>query len=113
MTGSWRCFPTSDAALRASIEMQQGFAADLDDPSLDVRIGINAGEPIEEGSELYGLAVNLARRFCDGTDPSTIMTAESIRPMTTGSFAFTPLGDRLFKGVSAAVPVCLLEWETE
>lgn len=98
-------------ALSAAIDMQRGFAVDAGTPELEVRIGINAGEPIEEGSQLFGLAVNLARRFCDGTDPGTIMTSEALRRLIVGDvFEFVDLGERRFKGVSAPVPVCLVSW---
>ena len=30
-----------------------------------VRIGINAGEPVAEGDDLFGTAVQLAARVCD------------------------------------------------
>ena len=40
------------------------FANTLE-PRLEVRIGINAGEPVEEGNDLFGSAVNLAKRLCD------------------------------------------------
>ena len=72
---------------------------------------MNAGEPIEEGRELFGLTVNLARRFCDNTDPGTIMTSAALRGLTMGKgFEFEDVGERQFKGVSAPVPVCLVSW---
>lgn len=109
--GIMASFGKATDALHAAIDMQRGFAADLEKPKLDVRIGVNAGEPIEEGSELFGLAVNLARRFCDGTDPGTIMTSEALRGLTMGKgFDFEDAGRRRFKGVSAPVPVCLVSW---
>lgn len=109
--GIMASFRKAADALHAAIDMQRGFAVDQEEPRLDVRIGVNAGEPIEEGSELFGLAVNLARRFCDGTDPGTIMTSEALRRLTTGEgFEFVGIGERRFKGVSATVPVCLVSW---
>lgn len=109
--GIMACFHHATNALRAAIEMQQGFDADESEPYLDVRIGINAGEPIEDGDELYGLTVNLARRFCDDTDPRTIMTSRSLQSLTMGKgFEFVDLGDRHFKGISNPVPVCLVAW---
>ncbi len=109
--GIMASFRQATEALRAAIAMQQGFAADAGDPNLEVRIGVNAGEPIEEGSELFGLAVNMARRFCDGTDPGTIMTSETVRGLTMGKgFEFVDLGERDFKGVSAPVRTCLVSW---
>jgi class 3 adenylate cyclase len=98
-------------ALHAAVAMQRGFAADVEEPGLDVRIGVNAGEPVEEGNELFGLAVNLARRFCDGTDPGTIMTSDALRELTRDEgFDFQDAGERRFKGVRAPLHVCLVTW---
>ncbi len=109
--GIMASFRKATDALQAAIDMQRGFAEDLGDPALDVRIGVNAGEPIEEGSQLFGLTVNLARRFCDDTDPRTIMTSRALQGLTMGKgFEFVDLGERQFKGVSDPVPVCLVTW---
>ena len=111
--GIMASFHKATDALDAAIAMQRRFADDDHEPPLDVRIGVNAGEPIEEGKELFGLTVNLARRFCDHTDPGTIMTSQALRGLTMGKgFEFVDVGDRRFKGVSAPVPVCLLSWGT-
>lgn len=112
--GIMASFRNATNALHAAIDMQRGFAEDQNEPLLDVRIGVNAGEPIEEGSELFGLTVNLARRFCDNTDPGTIMTSSALRGLTMGKgFDFEDIGERQFKGVSAPIPVCLVSWSPD
>lgn len=109
--GIMASFREATSALRAAIDMQRGFAADIAEPRLSVRIGINAGEPIEEGNQFFGLTVNLARRFCDSTDPGTIMISEALRGLTMGKgFHFQPLGQRTFKGVDAPLAVGLISW---
>lgn len=109
--GIMASFRNATKALHAAIDMQRHFARDRLEPLLRVRIGVNAGEPIEEGSELFGLAVNLARRFCDSTDPGTIMTSAALRGLTMGKgFEFTDAGEQHFKGVAASIPVCLVSW---
>lgn len=109
--GIMASFRHATNALHAAIQMQRGFEADGAEPVLEVRIGVNAGEPIEDGVELYGLTVNLARRFCDDTDPRTIMTSAALQGLTMGKgFAFEDLGQRRFKGVSEPVAVCLVSW---
>lgn len=111
--GIMASFRDASDALAASIDMQRGFAADHGDPLLEVRVGVNAGEPIEEGQQFFGLAVNLARRFCDATQPGTIMTSQAVRDLTTDEeFDFVDAGDRQFKGVSSEIPVCLVAWSS-
>jgi class 3 adenylate cyclase len=91
--------------------MQRGVAADAAEPTLAIRIGVNAGEPIEEGNQLFGLAVNVARRLCDATGPGTIMTSEALRGLAMGKgFRFSSLGERSFKGVDTPMVVSLVAW---
>lgn len=112
--GIMASFRGASAALRGAIAMQRAVAADPGEPPLEIRIGINAGEPIEEGSQLFGLAVNVARRLCDATDPGTIMTSEALRGLTMGKgFEFSPLGEHTFKGVDAPLVVSLVVWADE
>lgn len=109
--GIMASFQNASSALRSAIDMQRGVAADGDEPRLAIRIGINAGEPIEEGNQLFGLAVNVARRLCDATGPGTIMISEALRGLTMGKgFHFSPLGERSFKGVDAPLVVSLVAW---
>lgn len=111
--GIMATFRDAANALRASIEMQAGFDADHAEPRLEVRVGVNAGEPIEDGTELFGLAVNLAKRFCDATKPGTIMTSDAVKDLTTAAgFQFEDVGAQRFKGVSDPVPVCLVAWQS-
>jgi class 3 adenylate cyclase len=39
------------------------------DAPVHVRVGLNAGEPVAEGSDLFGTTVNLAARICAAADP--------------------------------------------
>jgi len=112
--GIMASFRDASAALRGAIAMQRAVAADPGEPPLAIRIGVNAGEPIEEGNQLFGLAVNVARRLCDATDPGTIMTSEALRGLTMGKgFDFSPLGEHSFKGVDAPLVVSLVSWAHE
>jgi class 3 adenylate cyclase len=112
--GIMASFRDASAALRGAIAMQRAVAADPGRPRLAIRIGVNAGEPIEEGNQLFGLAVNVARRLCDETHPGTIMASEALRGLTMGKgFDFSPLGERSFKGVDTPLVVSLVAWADE
>jgi class 3 adenylate cyclase len=52
-------------AVRASADIQRRFAAYNADASerLSVRIGIHAGEPVEDRNDLFGTTVQLAFRL--------------------------------------------------
>jgi len=46
---------------------------------LYVRIGISAGEPIEEDGDLFGSAVQMAARLCAHAEPNQILAAQIVR----------------------------------
>ena len=46
---------------------------------IDVGIGINTGEPIQEGNDYIGLDVNFAARICAIAKPGQILVAETTR----------------------------------
>jgi class 3 adenylate cyclase len=43
-----------------------------------VRIGIHAGEPIEDSQDLFGATVQLAARLCDAAQPEQILVTDSV-----------------------------------
>ena len=58
-------FPTASGAVRAAIQMQQSQSRfNRADParSLGLRVGLNTGEPIPEGEDLFGTSVIIARQ---------------------------------------------------
>jgi len=47
--------------------------------ALFVRIGLSAGEPIEEDGDLFGSAVQMAARLCALAEPNQILAAQIVR----------------------------------
>jgi class 3 adenylate cyclase len=111
--GIMAAFASVQSALQAAVEIQQGFAEHnaSHDPPLRVRIGISAGEPVAEGEDLFGAAVQLAARLCDHATPETIVVAGVVRDLAIGKgFVFGPGGEASFKGFPDPVPVCEVTW---
>ena len=76
-----------------------------DDP-LNIRIGISAGEPIEEQGDLFGKAVQEAARLCSTATPGDVLTTQVIRDLSQGKqISFEKFGDIEFKGFNAPTPV--------
>jgi class 3 adenylate cyclase len=74
------------------------------DEAMYLRIGISAGEPIEEHGDLFGKAVQLAARVCAHADPGRILVDELVRDLCPGQEeAFSDLGDITPKGFDHAV----------
>lgn len=98
---------TSDA-LRAAVAIQQALATSRH--GLRVRIGVNAGEPIDEGGDLFGAVVQVASRACDAANPGQVLVTNVVKEMATGKgFRFTHAGPRQLKGVAEPVELWSLD----
>lgn len=69
-----------DAAM-AAIRIQD----QLSENRISARIGLNAGEPVEQQGDLFGTAVQLAARLCDVAGPGEICAAAVVRDLTAGT----------------------------
>jgi class 3 adenylate cyclase len=82
--GIMASFPSTSGALQAAIAIQRAVAAHVEehpDAPLRVYIGLNAGEPIAEEQDLFGTAVDLARRICDHAQPGEILVSDVVRQL--------------------------------
>ncbi len=79
------------------------FALDLQDKMMtspfDMRIGMSAGEPIQEDDDIHGAVVVQASRIADLGQASEILVADSVRQLSIGKgFGFEPRGEVQLKG---------------
>jgi pimeloyl-ACP methyl ester carboxylesterase len=85
-------FTSAQAALRCAIALQRSFytAPPVHGHALRVRVGLNAGEPISEGDELFGESVNAAGRIASAAEGGQILVAQVVRELVAGKgFRFT------------------------
>ena len=79
-------FTSASAALDAAIAMQRAiteyFAAT--ETPLRIRVGINAGEPLEEDDDLYGTAVIRAARVMGEAPGGEVLVADIVRQLVAG-----------------------------
>jgi adenylate cyclase len=76
-----------------------------------LRIGLHAGEPIEDNGDLFGNAVQLAARLCAAAGPSEILVSETIRDNSRGlRLPFQDLGIIELKGFENGVRVFSIPW---
>jgi class 3 adenylate cyclase len=87
------------------------FNAESGDP-VHVRIGLHAGEPVVEGADLFGTAVQMAARLCDAAEAGSILVSRElcVDAGLTGIDA-TPLGAIALKGFAEPVPVFSIAWQ--
>jgi class 3 adenylate cyclase len=100
-------------AVRAAADIQRGFAAFNADASesLSVRIGIHAGEPVEDHCDLFGATVQLASRLCSEAEANGIIVSGFVRELCDeDSSRFVALGERWLKGFPDKTPVFRFEW---
>ena len=102
--GIMAVFPAAGAALDAGVAMQQGFdrqASEANGPLLRIRIGVAAGDCVEEDGDYFGEPVVQAARLCAAADGGQILATEVVRLLSPrGAHDFTTLGDRDLKGVA-------------
>jgi class 3 adenylate cyclase len=78
---------------------------------LRVRVGLNAGEPIEEDGDLFGATVILASRIAGKADGGEILVADTVRGLCSGKgFLFSDRGEFVAKGFEEPVRVYEVSW---
>ncbi len=67
-------------------------------------IGLNAGEPIAEDDDLFGLAVIMAARIGDRAEPGQVLVSNVVRELCAGkTFTFEDVGAATLKGFDEPV----------
>jgi class 3 adenylate cyclase len=77
---------------------------------LRVRIGIHAGEPLEDSNDLFGTTVITAARICSEAPADGIVVSESVAATLRERSVLTDLGARSLKGLSAPVGLYEVLW---
>ena len=98
-------------AVRSAVEMQQamgerntGVAADT---RIELRIGINLGDVIVEGDDLYGDGVNIAARIEALADPGGVFVSNTVHEHVRDRLplGFEDLGEQQVKNIARPVRV--------
>src|SRR6516165_5125570 len=111
--GIMASFDNVTNSVRAAADIQRRFAAYNADASetLSVRIGIDAGEPVEDHNDLFGATVQLASRLCREAEANGIIVSGFARELCQEDAArFVALGERRFKGFADKAQVFRFEW---
>jgi class 3 adenylate cyclase len=105
--GIMASFFSASRAVGCALYIQQSFAKRNDinpEDAVRVRIGLNAGEPIAEGNDLFGTSVQMARRICDRADPDQVLVSDVVRQLVAGKgFSFHQIGAEILKGFEEPV----------
>lgn len=77
---------------------------------LQIRIGIDAGEPVEDSHDLFGATVQTAARICEEAAADAIVISDAVRAVIGAEFPLAPLGRRSFKGIPGEVELFAVPW---
>ena len=104
-------FPSVVEAVQCAVDIQQsmtGREADLpDDRRIRLRIGVNLGDIIVEGSDIYGDGVNVAARLEALAESGGVYVSEVVRQSIGSNLALDleDLGEHRVKNIARAVHV--------
>jgi class 3 adenylate cyclase len=108
--GFMASFGSVTKAMDCAIALQRAFDAHEGEP-LHVRVGLNAGEPIEEDGDLFGSTVILASRIAAQAGAGEILIPEPLRHLLSGkSYVYTDRGEVALKGFEDAVRLYEVRW---
>ncbi len=108
--GFMASFGSVTKAVECAIALQRAFA-ERDGEPLNVRVGLNAGEPIEEDGDLFGATVILASRIAAKAEGGEILVADTVRGLCSGKgFLFADRGEFVAKGFEEPVRVYEVSW---
>ena len=111
--GFMASFDSATSAVECAIDLQRSFAARnrTAAESLLVRVGLNAGEPIEEDNDLFGTAVTMAARIMAQGTGGEILVSDLVRGLVAGKgFTFADRGEFAPKGFDDAVRLYEVRW---
>lgn len=102
-------FPSVVEAVQCAVEIQQEISSQESDPPhpdrMQFRIGINLGDVMVDGSDIYGDGVNVAARLQELAEPGGVVISASVYDQVHNklSLGFDCLGQRQMKNVAPVI----------
>lgn len=106
-------FASVTTAMACAVALQRAFAEhnEAAPEPIKVRMGLNAGEPIEEDGDLFGSSVILASRIAALAGAGEILIPEPVRHLLSGkTFVYANRGEQVLKGFEDAVRLYEVRW---
>ncbi len=103
-------FPSIVNAVDCAIAVQRALADRATDEAIRLRIGINLGDIIIEGSDIYGDGVNVAARIQEVAEPGGVALSATAHEHAAGKVeaAFEDTGEHELKNIDK--PVRVYRW---
>ena len=113
--GIMASFVSVSDAIECAMAIQKAFDVHNranPDSTLYLRIGLSAGEPIEEHGDIFGNAVQLAARLCAHAEPCQILVAQVVQDLCKNkAVPFSDMGEITPKGFGQAIRVYQVKWQ--
>jgi class 3 adenylate cyclase/TolB-like protein len=112
-------FASAVDAVRCAVDIQRSMAerneAVPPDKRIQFRIGINVGDIIGDGADIYGDGVNVAARLEGMAEPGGIWVSQAVRDPVRDklSFSFEDLGNVSAKNIARPIHVFRVRHDTE
>jgi class 3 adenylate cyclase len=111
--GIMAAFNSAAGAVRSACrivgQLHDHNAAGPDYP-VNVRIGISAGEPVEQAADLFGSTVQLAARLCAQAEPGQILVSSVVADLCIGkNLKFLDVGGCELKGFEGPIQARAVE----
>ncbi len=112
-------FTRTDDALEAVMEMQRSHTERIktwpENTRMRLKVGMAHGEVIEQDSDFFGDAVNLASRLSDLSGPEQILGSDSVIDQlpSNSPVRFRSLGAMDIRGRNEACMVYQVEWQND
>jgi class 3 adenylate cyclase len=92
------------------IQSELGQARESSDFVPEVRIGVHAGDAVEEEGDLIGRVINLASRVTDEATPGEILVTEPVADQLVGKMELEDKGLRTLKGLTQPRHLLAVRW---
>jgi class 3 adenylate cyclase len=105
-------FGSSSDAVRCGIEIQRRLRVQREETgfAVSVRIGLHAGEAMEETGDLLGTVINMAARVTSEAQPAEVLVTEAVADQLDGRFELADRGVRTLKGLSRPRHLFAVDW---
>ena len=113
--GIMAAFNSAASAVKSACQVLAGLREHNDggpDLPVMVRVGISAGEPVEQAADLFGSTVQLAARLCAQADPGQILVSNVVADLCIGkNLKFSDAGEVELKGFDGKIPTRAVQLE--
>ena len=108
------CFDSPSDAVLAGVDIQRALTDERarDSNAPHARIGLHAGDVVDDGTDVLGHVVNLASRVSAIAEAAEILITEPVADQLVGSLRVEDRGLRSLKGVSQPRHLLAVRWES-